>query len=488
MTRANRFVYILTAILLGVACTSPYHSGIDSPMHNITETDRLVIDYIDQRLTTEYYWLDEVEERSHLFNRNVEWENYLTASLRRLTTNEDDGYVSSNGQRMFYSYIRAIDDPTRSATTGFGLELYFTVVKIGDEAYGFVVDNVYAESPADKAGIERGDIITRINGSGITSSNYNSLFNSIQLNTASSLRLEFMRQTVEEGQEASYTAAIERGSYEPNPVAYSDVIELDSGERIGYLVYTSFDDDYDTELLDALRRMATDGIDRMILDLRCNRGGNVSSAVALSSALLGGEHAGDVLCTLNRNPKNSTTTTVTSCELEDVGIDCGIESLVVVCSGNTASASELIITGLRGLDIPVTLVGSTTEGKNCGMDVTRRRIGDLYLEFAPITFMCHDAKGWGDWGEGIAPDVDLTTDNSLGVSDKHYPLPRCSWGDLDHDIGLVAAIAEATGKHIQQSFANSSTAAEIPRLDQRPITPAMRLEYETLGIRFDINE
>jgi hypothetical protein len=66
-----------------------------------------------------------------------------------------------------------------------------------------------------------------------------------------------------------------------------------------------------------------------------------------------------------------------------------------------------MIAGLRGLDIPVTVVGATTNGKNCGMDVTYRTIGTTYLEYAPITFMCLNAKGESNWGDGIMPDVDV---------------------------------------------------------------------------------
>lgn len=76
----------------------------------------------------------------------------------------------------------------------------------------------------------------------------------------------------------------------------------------------------------------------------------------------------------------------------------------------------------------MTLVGSTTEGKNCGMDVTRTTIAntDVTVEYAPITFMCFDAKGYGGWGEGINPDVDLTNEaNEFGLCDKttHYHVP-----------------------------------------------------------------
>jgi hypothetical protein len=99
------------------------------------------------------------------------------------------------------------------------------------------------------------------------------------------------------------------------------------------------------------------------------------------------------------------------------------------------------------------------------MDVTRRTIDGTTVEFAPITFMCFNAKGFGNWGEGIEPDIDLTNDsNEMGVSDKNYPLPRADWGDINHDIALAAAVAKITGKNVSMSSTRSSS-AELTKSD-----------------------
>ena len=469
---------LLLLVLLVVACTSPYNPNVDVPHQVITQEDRHIIDYIDQRLMSEYYWLDEVEQKEHLFNRNTTWTSYLSASLSQLTTNTDDGYISNNGSRAYYSYIRKVASTTRAATMGYGIALYYTIVKIGDSGYGFLIDNVYPDSPAAEADVRRGDIITRINGSDINSNNYNTLFTSIQNNTASSLRLEVHRQVDDDGRASNYAVALERASYEPTPVAYYDVITIEgSSQRIGYLVYTSFDSDYDEQLVSALESMSAEGVDSFILDLRCNRGGNVSSALKLCSVLMGADYAGATLCTLKRNPRNVKMEESTVCALEDVGLSLNLAELTVICSGNTASASELVVTGLRGLDVPVTLIGSTTEGKNCGMDVTRRTIDNTTVEYAPITFMCLDAKGFGDWGEGIIPNVDLTVENAMGVSDELYPMPRCRWGELSHDIALAAAVASVTGRSI-------GTAPRTRFSVEGELTPAYEVEAPFEGIRY----
>ena len=92
---------ILFALLL-TACMQPSYPGIDHPSGGgNSANDRSIIDYIDQRLSNEYYWLDEVEEKNNSFNRNLSWDKYLQSSLSLLKTNTDDGYVANNGHPIF---------------------------------------------------------------------------------------------------------------------------------------------------------------------------------------------------------------------------------------------------------------------------------------------------------------------------------------------------------------------------------------------------
>ena len=441
-----RIVALLLAMLI-VACASPSYPGIDNPTPGGGPDNQNIIAYIDQRLEEEYYWLDEVLIKGGSFNRHMAWDGYLPAALARLTTNTDDGYIKSNGQRAFYSYIRKSNDTTRATEEGFGIALHYTIAVIDKDNghYGFIVESIFPASPAEEAGMRRGDIITMVDGKEISSSNYASLFNSIQLNTAHTVRLQYRRQT--DGQ--SYAATLNKAPYTPTTVIHSSILDIEeTNKRIGYLVYTGFETDYDTELLAALEGMAAEGVEELILDLRSNGGGSLSSAVMLASALLPADYEGKMLCCVRRNPKNTISETESTFLLKNTGTALNLRNVTIICSGYSASASELIIMGLRGLDIPVMLIGTTTEGKNCGMDVTRRKIGNTYYEYAPITFMCFNAKGFGEWGEGITPDIVLTEDNTYGIKDELYPLPRCPWGDLNNDIALKVAVAHITGTHV----------------------------------------
>ena len=436
--------------MLSVSCTQQPYSGIDTPSTSRPNSEDAIIAYIDQRLEQEYYWLDEVKQKSSLFNRRMQWSGYLNHVLSKLTTNEDDGSYNSKGQRSYYSYIREVN-ATRGELSGFGLLLHYTIIIVDENnRCGFVVESVYPDSPADRAGIKRGDIIMEVGGKFIDSSNYATHFNSIISNSVASLDLT-LRRRAEGG--TIYEAQLERATYHETPIAHYDVFDIEGyDKRIGYLSYLGFESEYNNNLAEVLNDLASEGIGELILDLRCNGGGALSSAMLLCSAIVPSSYEGQVLCSIERNKGNVVSSKSEEFKLENTGQLLNLERVVVICSDYSASASELVVMGLRGMDFPVRLIGATTEGKNCGMDVTRKRINGKELEYAPITFVCFNAKGFGDWGKGIVPDVDLTLEsNEYGVYDEYYPLPYTDWGDSRHDIALAVALADITGKGVSQS-------------------------------------
>ena len=64
----------------------------------------------------------------------------------------------------------------------------------------------------------------------------------------------------------------------------------------------------------------------------------------------------------------------------------------MLTTGSTASSSEAVINGLRGIDVGVTLIGEKTNGKNVGMEIDKFDDGDYSYELAPITFEGYNAK------------------------------------------------------------------------------------------------
>lgn len=442
-----RYALALIALLF-VGCTTPSYPGIDAPSGGNSSIDEQIINYIDQRLVEEYYWLDEVEEKSPSFNRYVKWNNYLDGALRLLSTNSDDGYTKS-GQRYFYSFIRQTNSSTRSGKLGFGIGLHYTVAVLNRDTqqYAFLIEYVYPNSPAEAAGVKRGDIITQVDDRNITQNNYVELFNRIESSKTDDIKLSLYSIKEKNDPDRDFVdVSLSRAEYEETTVVYSEIIDLNGGtQRVGYLVYTGFDSDYDDDLIATISHFKNEQVTEVVLDLRCNGGGEVTSMVKLCSALLPSTYENGEIAKIMRNPRNKKIRESSTFNLKNTGTLLSLPRLTVICSENSASASEMVVMGLRGLDFPVTLVGNTTQGKNCGMDVSRKNFGSVSVEYAPITFMCFNAKGFGDWGEGIAPDYDITAENPFGLQDTNYPLPNGDWGDQRNDPALAVALMVISG-------------------------------------------
>ena len=486
-----------------------------------------VVNWMDKRLKKEYYWMDEYNKEHSKFDLSLEWNEFLDKTLMSLTTNMDDGSKNASGQRTrLYTYVDRWEttksDATRASlpkVSGYGIELSSYVVRVagiteeyGDEDYGFVVEHAYPGSAAAEAGIRRGDVILKIDGKKITESTFGDLWMNTLSATSGSMTLS-LRMFNDEAEEYEFKdVEITASRYEHNPVAYSGVLSVDKeyydigDKKIGYLSYLSFDSDFNEALVSAFKELSSQGVTDMILDLRANGGGHVDASVMLASMLLDESYVGEdkIYARLKHNPKNEVY------EDQDITLrkkyvpagstsetdlpNLSIQKLWVICSEWSASASEMVIVGLRGLDVEVTLVGNKTEGKNCGMEVTTEIFDGFEYEFAPITFMNENGKGFSDYGDGIIPETHLAekaNDKSLKENLRemcsYYPIPLTVWGDTESDIALVETVKQICGSTL---FKASSAQAFSPRQmttrsggSAMPQRSALKVEREDLASR-----
>lgn len=440
-----------------------------------------VVTWVDKRLTNEYYWLDEYKEKRPTFDFSLTYDRFLSSSLLSLTTNEMDGGRNSDGSRYIYSYIVRTGPAGSSSgtrvpaqTTGLGLYLTNTVWQLGAQLYGFAVEHVYPGSPADKAGIERGDIIAQVNSMDITQSNMNDLWMNLNYGGYSQVKLRKINWWAGSSDEENATVDVDltAGGYFASPVAYHGVLEMpeaiaDKPNKIGYLSYMSFDAAYDDSLAAAMADLKAAGVTDLILDLRSNGGGSVNSSIKLASMILDASYAGKTYAKLKRNPLNPYGDD--ECLLTEQATNLGIKHLYIIATGSTASASEMVIAGLRGLDVPVTIIGSRTEGKNCGMDVMTATIDRYDYEFAPITFLNFNAKDFNDYADGFEADVDVVeyfaddANQSHVNNSKMFPMPLAPWGKATYDIALYEAMMRITGGTLKTETAEPTAPAAVTR-------------------------
>ncbi len=181
------------------------------------------------------------------------------------------------------------------------------------------------------------------------------------------------------------------------------------GIKVGYLVLQSFREPTDAELNAVFSEFSAAGVQELILDMRYNGGGLVSIANKLASLIAGPALSGLPFVKFEYNAIKAAERNATI-ELESVENSLGLNRLITICTRGSASASELMINGLRPF-MDVIIVGNTTYGKPMGSNIFN--YDDKYA-FAPITFKTKNADDEGDYFDGIPVDIpapdDLTRD------------------------------------------------------------------------------
>jgi len=298
-----------------------------------------------------------------------------------------------------YSYVtsRAASEAFFSSSRydGFG----FSSVVLGDR---LVVSQVFPASPAADAGMRRGDRVLEIAGQSVSA-----------LLATGGLAPVLSASTVElllESRGVRAQLRLTRRSVVIPSVGTVKVLDVD-GRRLAYVLLRNFVEPTVGELDEAFRYIRTKGIDDLVLDLRYNGGGLVGVAQHLAGLIGGSLTSGQVFARYRHNDRH--TVRDRSLRFPAPQASLRLDRLFVITTRATASASELLINGLRPF-LPVILVGDRTFGKP---------VGQYLLPFcdrviAPVSFSMVNANGDGDFFEGLQP--------------------ACQAGDgLDHELGDI---------------------------------------------------
>jgi carboxyl-terminal processing protease len=279
----------------------------------------------------------------------------------------------------------------------------------------FVIAYVLKESPAEKAGLKRGDIILKVDDKLITPTNY-----------ASILQNETLKLGL--GSYASGVFAITGNSVsvtkvqlQTNPILKDTIIKW-GGKKVGYLAYIQFLSSFDDSLRNVFGRFKSGGINELVVDLRYNGGGYVSSSDLMTNLIVK-DLAAKVGTVMNKKVYNATYTdelnkssgssafnTNFKLEANNLGTLTRVFFLV---SNSSASASELVINNLRPF-MDVVLVGEHTYGKNVGSFTLTDSKNRWNYGLQPITFKIANAKDESNYGtkDGFLPNIAIT-DNIL---------------------------------------------------------------------------
>jgi carboxyl-terminal processing protease len=242
------------------------------------------------------------------------------------------------------------------------------------------------DTPAFRAGIQPGDLVTHIDGKPV-------------LGTSLNDAVEKMRGPVQ----SEVTLTVRRGDKEPFDVKLvRDVIRIQSVRGrlegdVGYVRITSFNEQTDMGLESAIGKLRADAKGKLVgyvLDLRNNPGGLLNQAIAVSDAFL---ERGEIVSTRGRKPEEGQRYNAKPGDLTD-----GLP-VVVLINGGSASASEIVAGALQDHRRAV-LLGTKTFGKGSVQTIIPiPGQGAIRL----TTARYYTPSGRSIQATGIVPDIDV---------------------------------------------------------------------------------
>ena len=398
-----------------------------------------VNEFIYEGLRSEYLWENTINWNAIDFKK----EKDPHAFFKRLIYKDDRWTnLTDNAEAWNQSFA--------GISTTYGFDLRFSYIGQTEELVA-IVRYVYPGTPADRAGIRRGDLLLKLNGGPITVKNYADFYDKPTIVVNKGI-LKDKTLTAE-----PVGVAMTAVEMYQDPILKDTVINKD-GHRVGYLCYSDYTERSTAELIKVFTRFKTAGVTDVVLDLRYNGGGYVSTARALCSILapeaamkkkerflfkLWNENYMSYWKSKGRNDELYETF------VDTLGINMNLNRLYILTGKGTASASELTLTGLTPY-MDVVQIGDTTHGKFCGGIVLMPK--HLWWDRAASYYQ--EIKNWGmyvmiykfsnkrndEFPRGFAPKYVV----------KEYMLELYPFGD-ERDPLLGKALELITGKQVAKA-------------------------------------
>jgi hypothetical protein len=187
------------------------------------------------------------------------------------------------------------------------------------------------------------------------------------------------------------------------------VLTLSNGVKAGYLSLKDFVPVAEATLANAFTDFHAAGATEIIIDLRYNGGGRVSTSGVLASLLAGGTNGGKVFVQLNFNSKHGSSNS--AYRLSSVP-GATFTRAIVITGPRTCSASELVVNSLKPYMDVVTLGGTT-----CGKPFGFTPVESCGSTFSAVNFESFNALGNGRYYAGIVPSCPMADDFSGELGD-----------------------------------------------------------------------
>ncbi|KFF17877.1 S41 family peptidase [Chryseobacterium sp. JM1] len=440
-----RLLLLVAVSLLVLSCNNDDEGGPNFP-DGSTESVNL---WVQDSMRRYYYWADQMPAKP---------DYHLPVK---------DFFKSLLSPQDRFSFAVDPQDPSsypRSVRNMYGFD--YAVIQLPNGNVVTIVKLVMKNSPAFNSGLQRGMMITKINGQAITASNAEQLTSSIKDQTVIDLTVGNWKNGMvadEKNIKVYYGYSFEQ------PLE-SKIFEK-NGKKTGYLYIYDFPDGMTSALNQKFALFKASGVQELILDLRYNYGGSVSSAAALCSLIPSNITSTSpfIVYKGNKNGGEVKRTFAQQIAYDPAAVDfntlranaLGLNKVYVLSSSSTASASEIVINNLKPY-LQVVQVGDVTLGKDMAgfMVEDKRKPKKISWQLHPVIYKVFNASGEGGYSNGIVPQV---------AANEFAALPLLPLGDSEealissalNSIYSKSARREVMDKGVKILFQSDTPSAAI---------------------------
>ena len=257
------------------------------------------------------------------------------------------------------------------------------ILVIGKDSTDVVVGHVYEGAPAKEAGIEIGDIITKVDGQEVLGMLLEDISKKIREGESETVELTINR----EGEEQPLEITVTKGDIDVPSVASKML-----ADKVGYITIFQFTQGTASQFEAEYESLKSEGMERLIVDLRDNPGGSLSGVCDTLSVFM---PKGLLVYSEDRQGEQV--------KFDSEGNNPIDIPLVVLINGNSASASEIFAGAVKDHQVG-TLVGTTTFGKGVVQSIFNLADGSA---IKLTTSQYFTPNGVDINGKGIAPDVEV---------------------------------------------------------------------------------
>jgi carboxyl-terminal processing protease len=425
----------LTSILGSFPILAEEHEQVSNPP---------LEEVIEQEDKAQIYEKEDVYRQLELFSTAL---SYVLLNYYKDLTKEEleklmNGAVSGmlRGLDDRYSFYQSETRRRREQENLFYAKFGGLGIRILPSPDGFVnIVQPMDGTPAIKAGLRSGDKIIKVNGESIEHMAMSDVVDILRGEVGTDVTITIVRQ----GRDMPFPVTITRGI-----IDFPSVRSIMLEDQIGYVRISSFTAGTPEELKQPLEEMKGEGMRALILDLRSNTGGMMSSAVAVADAFLSD---GIIVSTdgkLDRFDSEHKAKEDVLCPMD--------MPLAILVNGNSASGSEIVAGAMKAHKRGI-IVGEKTFGKG----VVQQRFPLDEDRAVSITVSIYKTPD-GKWihNEGIEPDVEVKHPNILEGEDDEM-LTKLYEGEY-----IDKFVYDYLDKHPDQDTREQlqSLEAEIPEL------------------------